>query len=219
MYLCTIQHMRVGIFAGGSYSSHPFADNEIARLDYIVAADGGAEIVLQLGLQPNVVIGDMDSLSKKSRNILQQRGVQFIEFTAEKDETDTELALQHAVKKGATEITLFGGSMGDRIDHVLANILLATLSPVTLQFVNGNQVAWMVKGPVACSISGKKGDLLSLIPINGDVLGITSYGLFYQLHNDRLIFGKSRGISNVFTKRKISLIIKNGTCLVVQTVV
>lgn len=211
--------MHVGIFVGGSYSSHPFADSEIARLDYIIAADGGAETMLRLGLQPHVVIGDMDSLSQKSRNILQKRGVQFIEFAAEKDETDTELALQHAVEKGATAITIFGGSMGDRIDHVMANILLATLSPIPLQFIHGNQVAWIAKGPTNITIYGKKGDLISLIPLQGKAAGLVSKNLQYCLKNEELLFGKPRGVSNVLTKSKASLSIKSGTLFIVQTIV
>ena len=209
--------MRVGIFAGGSYSSHPFADSEIARLDYIIAADGGAETMLRLGLQPHVVIGDMDSLSQKSRNILQKRGVQFIEFKKEKDETDTELSLLHAIEKGATAITIFGGSMGDRVDHVLANILLATLSPIPLRFIHGNQIAWIMKGPTKIVLKGKKGDLLSLIPLQNDVTGLVSHGLFYQLKNDRLVFGKPRGTSNVLTGKKAGLSFASGTLLLVHT--
>ncbi|HYK08073.1 MAG TPA: thiamine diphosphokinase, partial [Candidatus Eisenbacteria bacterium] len=84
-------------------------------------------------------------------------------------------------------------------------------------FINGNQVSWVEKGPAKVSLSGKKGDLLSLIPLSPEVTGITTKNLYYPLRNETLYFGLPRGISNVFTEDSAEVSFAKGMLLFVHT--
>lgn len=209
--------MHAIIFSGGKITSSPLVLSHIHKAKLIIAADSGAETALKMDSMPHVVIGDFDSLKQPVLQQLKKAGVQLVRFQREKDETDTELALDYAIKHGATEITIVGGNDGNRFDHVIANLFLVLSSPVRVRFVNGNQISWIEKGPVSSSIIGKKGDLLSLIPLNGDVTGVTLTGLQYLLKNETLHFGKPRGVSNVFTRKKAKITCKKGVLLIVYT--
>src|SRR5581483_12248501 len=173
--------MHAVIFAGGDCADSPLSQTVLKTADLILAADGGAESALQLGVFPKAVIGDFDSLKPSIKKELTKKGAQIISFRKEKDETDTELAILHAEKLGATKITIFGGIAGDRIDHILATIFLGFISPVPLEFISAYQHAKIVIGPATVSLSGKKGDLLSLIPFKKDVKGISTKNLYYPL--------------------------------------
>ncbi|HSD98556.1 MAG TPA: thiamine diphosphokinase [Patescibacteria group bacterium] len=209
--------MHCVIFSGGTISRSTLVRSAIKQADFIIAADGGAESALRMGIVPGVVIGDFDSVSPKTMRKLEKKQATLLKFPQEKDETDTELALDYAIKHKATDITILGGNNGDRFDHVIANLLLATTSKVSVKFINGNQVMWIEKGPIIRTISGKKGDLLSLIPLLGDVKGVTLEGLQYGLKNETLAFGKPRGVSNVFLGKKASVQFAKGLLLIVYT--
>lgn len=211
--------MRVVIFSGGEITRSQLIEQTLVSVDKIIAADGGANAADALGIVPDIVVGDMDSIQPVVRKKLEKKSVQFISHPQEKDETDTELALDYALKSGATEITILGGNEGTRFDHVMANILLALTCPILLRFVNGNQISWIEKGPISRSISGKKGDLLSLIPVAGNVRGIILQGLQYMLQNETLLLGKPRGVSNVFTSKTATVRLGKGSLLIVHTVV
>lgn len=209
--------MHAVVFAGGEYKESSLSKKAIKDADIVIAADGGAMHAISLGIFPNVVIGDFDSLPRPIQKKLERKKVQLIKFQKEKDETDTELAIIHAEKIGATQITLLGAISGDRIDHILANIMLSTVIAVPLKFIQGNQVVFVAKGPSSFTLSGKKNDLLSLIPLHKDASGITSKNLQYALNNSTLFFGKPRGVSNVFLKNEISISLTKGHLLVVWT--
>src|SRR5579885_1808739 len=116
--------MHVVIFAGGSYRPGKALFSVLARADLIIAADSGAATALQYGFTPAFVVGDLDSLDPQLTQQLRQSGSEVLQAPIEKDETDTELAVQLAIEKGATEITLLGALGGQRFDHAIANILL-----------------------------------------------------------------------------------------------
>lgn len=211
--------MRVVIFAHGNFVKSKQIEKVLQKADMIVAADGGANTAVQLECIPDTVIGDFDSITPAVWKKLKTEKTHCISFEQEKDETDTELALDYAVKHGATEIVILGGNAGDRFDHIMANVLLAPTCPIPLRFITGNQISWIEKGPATCLVTGKKGDLLSLIPLREDVAGITTKNLYYPLQRGTLFFGKPRGISNVFLGKKAEVTFAQGTLLFVQTMV
>lgn len=194
-----------------------FVQHALKEADMIIAVDSGANALIELGTIPHVVTGDMDSIDPKARDVLYKKGVEFKISPVEKDETDTELGIDYAVKNGATELTIVGGIYGDRIDHVLANVMYAMVSKVPITFLNGMQRSFVEKGPTTISLAGKKNDLLSLIPLSGDVTGIYSTGLQWELGDSTLIFGKPRGVSNVFLQDHITLSWKSGWLWITHT--
>ncbi len=192
-------------------------DTALARADLIIAADRGAEIALQYGHVPAVVVGDFDSLNMSITD-LEARGCQFIRAAVEKDETDTELAIQVALERGATEITLLGAIGGARFDHTMANILLLTgIATVPVRIVDGPAVCWLVRGPGTTLISGQRGDLLSLFPLTNEAMGVRSHGLYYPLRGEILHFGRPRGVSNVLNSEHAEVSLESGMLLVIHT--
>ena len=210
--------MHVVIFAGGTLKPGKAFYQVIASADLIIAADSGAATALQYGCVPAIVVGDFDSLDTDLLRQLSEKGSQVRQAAVEKNETDTELAVQAAIEQGATSITLLGALGGERFDHTMANILLlADIETVPAKIVDGPSTCWLLRGPGSSFINGQKGDLLSLLPLTGDATGVRTKGLYYPLHGETLRFGKPRGVSNVLTQEHAEVSLVGGMLLVVHT--
>lgn len=210
--------MRVVIFAGGSYSISKAMLAAIVSADMYIAADSGAAAALSQGCIPAFVVGDFDSLDDITMQSLREQGSQIIPVAVEKDETDTELAVQLAIEQGASEITLLGALGGERFDHTMANILLlAGFETPPLHIIDGPSTCWLLRAPGSTSIVGSEGDLLSLLPLTGDARGIQTRGLYYPLRGETLYFGKPRGVSNVLTEERAEVSLESGLLLVIHT--
>src|SRR5260370_4326478 len=184
--------MHVIIFAGGSLHEGKALYDAIGRGDMIIAADRGAATALQLGYIPSIVVGDFDSLDTLLLRELSERGSQVRKVAVEKDETDTELAMQMAIEQGATSITLLAALGAARFDHTMANILLlAGFDGVSIKIVDGPSTCWLVRGPCSSAIEGQVGDLVSLLPLTGDASGVRTTGLFFSFHCWTLFFGET----------------------------
>jgi len=187
------------IVANGELEEGGWWRTQVADATWIIAADGGASNALRVGLMPQIVIGDLDSLDEELLTHLQAHGSRLMQHSSRKDETDTELALKYAVELGATEIYILG-ALGGRLDHALANILslaMPELADAETYIVTRHCVISLIRHEAR--FEGQVGDILSLLPVGGDVTGITTEGLEYPLHGDTLRFGPARGISNVLT--------------------
>jgi len=210
--------MRAIIVANGQIRAGERYDHLVRSDDLIIAADGGAIVAQRLGLKPHIVIGDMDSLSPQLRSQLEARGCRFVDHPARKDETDTELALRYALEQGAAEILLLGAT-GDRLDHTLANIFLLGmpgLEAVEARIVAGNTEIWLVRGGGEVEIHGHPGDIVTLLPLGQDAIGVQSEGLEWALHDDTLRFGLARGVSNVMTADTAQVTLRTGLLLVLR---
>lgn len=186
--------------------------------DRLIAVDGGAKNALSLGLVPNVVIGDMDSLDTETHDQLARQVCRLVPYPAEKDETDLELALLLAVEEGATDIVLLG-ALGGRLDQLLANVLLLTLpelAGISIRLADSEQEAFVVHGADEVTVEGLVGDILSLIPLNGDASGVYTQGLKWPLADGTLLAGPARGVSNVIVSLPVRVRVKEGSLLVVH---
>jgi thiamine pyrophosphokinase len=210
--------MRAIIVANGSVEENETYAQAVQADDLIIAADGGALIAVRLGLQPHVVIGDMDSLPPEIRTELTERGCQFVSHSPRKDETDTELAIQYALRSGADEIVLLG-AIGDRLDHTLANILLLAmpeLERVRATIVTGDTQVWLLRGGYELEFGGTPGDIVTLLPLSQDAIGVSTVGLEWALHDDTLHLGPARGVSNVMTTTEARVRLREGCLLVLR---
>ncbi len=210
--------MRAIIVAGGRADAKEGWQHWVKEGDRIIGADGGAAQALAWGIVPDTVIGDMDSLSVKEQATLAERGCRFIEHPRAKDETDLELALRYASQQGAQEIVILG-ALGGRLDHTLSNVLLMTLPSlegVSVRIADGSEEALLVRGGEAVTLQGGVGDLVSLLPLGGDVRGVTTRGLAWPLERDTLHFGFSRGVSNEMTARVAQIEVAEGFLLVIH---
>ena len=205
--------MRAIIFANGDPSGPEIVRHWTAQADLIIAADGGTRHALSVGVLPHVVIGDLDSLDEADRAQLDRSGVQLIVYPTHKDYTDLELALRYARKQHATEIIIFS-ALGGRWDQSLANLLLLTLpelAQVPTRIVDHHLAIQVIRD--RAEITGRAGDTLSLIALQGDAHGVTIEGCEYPLSDATLPFGATLGISNVLTQSTATITVKQGLIL------
>jgi len=165
----------------------------------VVAADGGSSLAAELGLTPDLVVGDLDSSDPSYMAHLEEAGVEIRRFPHDtKWETDTELAVLAALQWQPQTIILLG-ALGGRLDHSLANILLLThplLAPIQVRVVDRAQEVFLAKPGAWNRISGKRGDMVTLLPVGGDAVGVRTQGLHWPLLGETLPQGRGRGVSN-----------------------
>ena len=222
---------RILIFANGHLPDLDAACALLRPDDTILAADGGTRHVLALGRTPNIIIGDLDSLtfdpstsSGQALRPLTEQGTQVIQFPRDKNETDLELAIQHALTLKPSEIIIIG-ALGGRLDQTLGNLSLlsdprpfenlrATLSTFDLRLDDGVEAAFFCRDQV--EVQGRSGDLVSLIPWGGVVEGVRTEGLRWPLSNETLYPYKTRGISNELLAETATIQIQSGLLLIVH---
>jgi thiamine pyrophosphokinase len=208
---------RALIFANGELRDWPAVKAVIRPGDLLVAADGGAHHLQRLGLTPNVVIGDLDSLAPAEVDRLRGAGVEIRKFPVEKDETDLELALLYAVEQGCRELTILGG-LGGRIDQTLANISLLglpQLAGLDVRMEDGRDEIFIIRDEGR--VAGIAGEIVSLLPWGAPARGVTTQGLRYPLHGETLYAERSRGISNELTGDSAAIQVKEGTLICIHT--
>ena len=204
------------IIANGDRPDPKTAHRHADRADLLIAADGGARHALALGLTPHVVIGDLDSLDAEQQAQLRAAGTEFIIHPPAKDETDLELALLYAVGQRADPIVVLG-ALGGRLDQMLANVLLLTMPALAgrdARIVDGPQSAFVVRD--TATLTGRPGDTVSLIPLNGAAHGVTTDGLLYALQDGTLPFGPALGVSNEMIERRAQVRVRDGLVLCVH---
>jgi thiamine pyrophosphokinase len=188
--------MYVVIVAGGIGDDPPDRAS-LAEAELIIAADGGAEALVALGVQPHVLVGDFDSISSATRSRVEEDGADVIALQSDKDWTDTEVALHLALERGADHVTVFGALGGPRLDHLVGNLLLLTapwLQGCDVRLLDGRHEVFLAHGDVA--VVGGAGDLVSLLPLTPVVEAVETEGLAYPLHHEPLYQGATRGVSN-----------------------
>ncbi|MCS7221797.1 MAG: thiamine diphosphokinase [Anaerolineae bacterium] len=208
--------MRAIILANGIISDYAACRSHIRPEDTIICANGGARHALAMGLHPSLIVGDLDSFPADQRARLETTGTRFLAYPARKDQTDLELALQAAQQAGATWIRVIG-ALGGRLDQTIANLLLLSRdewADITLSLSDGPETAWVVRTRI--EITGRAGDLVSLIALTPEVCGIDTEGLEYPLANGRLTLGSTLGVSNVMLSGQASVRVRSGTLLVVH---
>lgn len=191
----------------------------------IVAADSGAEFLLRHGIIPWVLVGDFDSCDPGVVSCIREEGSKVITLPRDKDKTDTEVALDLACEEGFKEAALLGALGGDRTEHSMANLfLLETYAEKGLDVVifHRDTVVFGLLGREDGSKSersfrGKKGDWVSIFPVTGEVLGVTTAGLRFPLSGATLKRGTTLGTSNEMTGEEACVSAEKGFLLVVVT--
>jgi thiamine pyrophosphokinase len=209
--------MRAIIFANGEFKDVRRARDLLRADDLLIAVDGGTRHAWEVGVDPQRVIGDLDSLTPAERDRLRSTGAQIMSVPPRKDETDLELALLYAASQGVTSIVVLA-ALGGRLDQTIANLLLLALPEldgIDVRVVEGPQVAFLIRDEAL--IEGQPGDTVSLIPLAGDADGVITEGLEWPLAGDTLRFGPARGVSNVLTLPQASVRVRQGLLLCVVT--
>jgi thiamine pyrophosphokinase len=184
----------------------------------VVAADSGAVHALAVDLEIDIAVGDFDSIPQDLLLELEQSGVRLERHPVEKDATDLELAIDVAIREGAEVITVVGGH-GGRVDQSFANAF-AIASPsyahISMHAVLDSARISVVHGGGSVAIAGEPGDVVTILPLHGDAVGVTTQGLEYPLCAETLPAGTTRGVSNVMLSTDASVSLDSGTVLVVR---
>jgi thiamine pyrophosphokinase len=209
--------VRAVIFANGTFHNAQQAPSLLRDDDLIVAVNGGTRHAWAAGVDPQVIVGDLDSLTEEETDRLRRAGVELLTFPPRKDQTDLEIALHHVVSEGADAILILA-ALGGRLDQTVANILLMTLPELDdcdVRVVHDGQEAFVIRD--TAQVGGRPGDTVSLIPIGGDAVGVTTSGLEYALDEETLKFGPARGVSNVLAENSAEVHVRQGLLLCVVT--
>ena len=200
------------------------SDAWLARLakdaDVVIAADGGAAKLAKAGRRPDLVIGDMDGITADGQRELERAGAKLERYPTDKDQTDGELALDAAVKRGADEVVVVGAFGGARLDHMVGNLLLLAgedFAAIDVALVTERATFRSLLGPGILELEGAAGDWVTLEPLSEVARGVATDGLRYPLRHEELLRGATRGVSNELTGSRGSVEVSDGLLLVAVT--
>ena len=216
--------MKVLILTGGRLNDAGELRQKVQRFSpkWVIAADSGLAHAQRFGLIPNEILGDFDSVDPALVKQYQAFDGEVTRYSPMKDYTDTELAMQAAMEKaGHTgEIWVLGGT-GSRMDHSLANIMLLkqpTDAGVRCRLLDGRNTVQMVKAPAVLDVEQEEGmRYISLLPMFGDVAGVTLEGFLYPLQDALLPSGRGLGVSNELMYHRGRIRIISGYLLIIQS--
>ncbi len=209
---------RVVIIANGDLKDLSYYHGLVEESDFVLCVNGGTGHALALGLEPDTIIGDLDSLHPSDREKIDQNYTQLIGHPAEKDKSDLELALDHAVSLKPAEILIIGALGGARYDHAFINTLLLYVplrNGISARIIDERQEIIMARKEAI--ITGSKGAYISLFALTNEVSGIVTEGLKYALNGESLSYASTRGLSNELTAEQAKITFKSGLLLIIKT--
>ena len=203
------------IFIGGD-PPHPNVRQHLPVDAHVIAADSGYAHAIAMGFVPHELVGDMDSITAVDLTDARDSNILISQFSADKDLTDTEIAIASAIARHSTHITVVSGG-GDRFDHVLAMVhsLASCAGTVYTTLLIGTTRVSYATYTREFRINVQPGDIISLIPIGGATT-VTTTGLQWELKNSALQPFASRGVSNIATGESITIIVTDGLLAVIE---
>lgn len=188
----------------------------VAEEDLVIAVDGGLDYCAVLNVEPDLILGDFDSLSEEEcaavEQLEQQIPERVIRLQREKDETDGLAALQEGLKRGYTEFRIYAGT-GGRFDHTLANIqclLYLKNRGASGYLVDGTGMMLVIKNEAIHFRRNLKGTL-SLFSMVEESKGVTIRGMKYELEHASVRNDFPIGISNEFIGQEAEILVEDGT--------
>lgn len=218
--------MKTGLIITGGRIDLAFAGQFLYRegrdRDCIVSVDGGLETTKALGLTPDAIVGDFDTVHREILDEYRKNpAIAWDVHKPEKDETDTELAIHTAMKMGCRRLMILG-AMGGRLDHELSNIHLLKLcldhQVEAFLYDAWNKVYLLAKGKIF-KRKETYGTYVSFIPLTEQVRGITLRGFKYPLTDKTICVGVEAGlcVSNEVTEEEASLEFESGILICVES--
>jgi thiamine pyrophosphokinase len=205
--------MQAIIVSGGRRAERRVALPENAL---VICADSGLESAETLGLRPDLIVGDLDSVDPVALAAARAAGVEVEQHPVDKDATDLELALAAARERGAERVVVVSGGPGERIDHFVAELALLASDGGPAEALVGGARIQVLRGPASADVSGEPGGLVSLVTARGDARGVTTHGLRWPLEGETLRFGTTRGVSNELVGERATVMVAAGVLLVIQ---
>ena len=214
------------IFINGNFGQLDFVKEFIEEDDLIIGCDGGVDRIYELGLKPNMVVGDLDSAKNIPREIKSIKpnkeeyrivnNIKYYIFPTDKYFLDTELAIDKALEQKPDKVIIINPN-GDELDHVIGTLFLLSKQKYLekdINIITFNQIIYYKE--TSFKLNGKIGDKVSLMPINGEVSVTASSGLKYDPAVNKMRMQVNSGISNQLTATEASVNTESGGFLVVQ---
>ena len=227
--------MKVVIISGG-HTEDDFALEWLQENKYelLIAADSGMEFLFRNQLVPDVIAGDFDSVGQEAYEHFVGEGMEdascegtwkkdikpeILRLNPIKDDTDTEFVIREAIRRGATSITVLGGT-GTRLDHVMGNVHLLGIGlgcNVEIELVDAHNRVRMISSELVLEREKQFGDFVSILPFAGDAKGVTLKGFKYPLDKAVVKSFSSLGISNEIVEDKAVVQVEDGVLLVIES--
>ncbi len=205
---------RTVIFTGGSLTVTPVVEPS----DLVIAADSGYDLAMGHGITPDLLVGDLDSISVEGLADAERRGVPIERFPRDKDATDLELALRRALTGTARDVVVYGGEAG-RIDHLIAvglGLVSEEWLDLAITWRTGSGSVHPVLAGRPAEFSPHPGTTVSIVPV-GTATGVTTTGLRWTLTGETLERGSTRGLSNVVVSAPATVSVESGAVLTIVT--
>lgn len=212
--------MKTAIVTGGT-PDYKFIDSymEKERFDLLIAADSGLEYFFQKEKTPDIIVGDFDSVTEKTRDcFLQKKDIEIRRFDPHKDYTDTELAFRTAIEKKSDEIHLLAAT-GTRLDHMLGTVRMLGLAleqGIPACIVDACNRLRLINSKTTLHKQTQYGKYVSLIPLTDEASGITLHGFEYPLSDFTMKGFQALGISNEITEEEATVELKSGILILVE---
>ncbi|MDD4237051.1 MAG: thiamine diphosphokinase [Desulfotomaculaceae bacterium] len=202
--------MQFLIMTNGEYGEPDWYHRQLDNFDRIICVDGAARRARALGITPDWLVGDMDSINPADRTHMEQAGVCLKTFPKHKDYTDTQLALTLAVEEGAGKLVVWGGT-GSRLDHTISNICSASCfleSGIEVVFDAPAVTIYLIKNRLR--LPAAVGDTVSLLVLGNRATGVTLQGFEYPLQ-EALLEGRWQwAVSNMVTEHNPVIEVTSG---------
>lgn len=184
------------IVSSGALGDYSRLESLVKEADFIICADGGMNHLAKIHKKPDLVVGDLDSISEYALNYIKYNNITVKKYSPIKDATDTALAMEYLIEQGFKEI-VFTGVTGSRQDHTMANILLLNTlhyKGIKGKIVDDNNIIYLIDDYL--ELQSLEDSYVSIIPIVEDGVIISLKGFFYDLDNEIISFGSTQGVSN-----------------------
>lgn len=201
------------IFGAGDYEGLQW---QRQKDDYVIAADGGYDKLMELGEMPDVLIGDMDSLCDKTRiDRAKKVGVEVIILPTCKDDTDLLACMKYGLERGYDVFDIYG-ALGGRLDHTIGN--LQCLAYLQKKGAKGYLYHAGMCTELLCnekrSFDKENTGIISVFAYGGDALGVTIHGLKYEVDHETIRKDFPIGVSNEFIGEDCYIEVEEGMLLV-----
>ena len=202
------------VVAGGEFHPSTLDATQIGPLDIVVGVDKGIGYCLDIGVVPDFLMGDFDSIAPELLKDPRLDGVDKQSFPARKNSSDLDLALQWLCSSNVSHVSLLAIS-GGRSDHHLLNWLLPLQKdwPFTIELIDASVHATLVTPQYPLNTETYVDQVISLVPMP-EALGVSTKGLEYPLHDAKLAAGSTLGLSNVASQSNICISVSCGQLLV-----
>lgn len=206
--------MKGTIISNGSIENYNKLRDSLEGAEFIVAVDGGIKHLMKINKKPNLILGDLDSIDETCEEYIRDNNIKTHKFSPIKDKTDTHLAVEYLIENRYSEIQLMGVT-GSRQDHTISNIFLLDYllkKNIKASIVDDNNIIFLLDDYI--EIKRVENTYISVIPITEVGIIVSLNGFFYELDNEHISFGQTRGISNEIVKDYGKIKIHSGKALV-----